>query len=176
MEEIFSKILTKIIEQTVNFAPLGGVSLVVFIFFWISGSIARKIVRHLGEKFGEEREAVFRLVGSTLKVGLVLFGFITALGTMGVDISALIAGLGLSGFALGFALKDALSNLLAGIMIIMYRPFNTNDRILVAGCEGEVSEINLRYTVLDGVDRKFVIPNNTIFANTINILNKASRR
>ena len=50
-------------------------------------------------------------------------GVITALGTIGVDVTGLVAGFGLTGFAVGFAMKDALANLLAGVMILLYRPF-----------------------------------------------------
>ena len=48
---------------------------------------------------------------------VMIFGFVTALGSVGVDVSALVAGLGLTGFALGFALKDTISNLLSGVLI-----------------------------------------------------------
>ena len=52
-------------------------------------------------------------MGRTAKIAILIFGTATALGTMGVNVSALIAGLGLTGIALGFAFRDALSNLVA---------------------------------------------------------------
>ena len=63
------------------------------------------------------------LVRQGLRVVLWLAGLASALGTLGVNISALIAGLGLGGFALGFALRDILANLVAGVLILVYRPF-----------------------------------------------------
>jgi len=54
--------------------------------------------------------------------------------------------------------------------IIIYRPFQYKDRISVAGCEGEVIEINLRYTTLQGENILFLIPNATLFSNSIRIL------
>ena len=54
------------------------------------------------------------------KLSLIVFGLVTALGTAGVNVSALVAGLGLTGFALGFAFRDVLSNLLAGVLILLY--------------------------------------------------------
>jgi len=79
-------------------------------------------------------------------VALIIFGFITAPGTLGVNISALVAGLGLTGFALGFAFRDALPNVLAGIMILFYHPFRRGDRVVITGLEGQVTAIDLRYT------------------------------
>ncbi len=88
---------------------------------------------------------------------------------MGVDVSALVAGLGLTGFALGFALRDAVSNLLAGILIILYQPFRPGDRIEVAGSAGTVVGVNLRYTVLDAGDRRILVPNSTLFSNSVTV-------
>jgi small conductance mechanosensitive channel len=84
-----------------------------------------------------------------------------------VDVTALVAGLGLTGFALGFALRDAVSNLLAGIVIILYQPFRMGDRIEVDGSAGTVVGIDLRYTVLDAADRWILVPNNTLLSNSV---------
>lgn len=100
-------------------------------------------------------------------VGVWVFGIMTALGTLGVDVSALVAGLGLTGFALGFALKDVISNALSGILILVYQPFRKGSVINVTGSEGMVVEINLRYTVLQGDDKLSFVPNATLFTNTV---------
>jgi small conductance mechanosensitive channel len=69
--------------------------------------------------------------------------------------------------ALGFALRDAVSNLLAGILIILYQPFRVGDRIEVAGSAGTVVGINLRYTVLDAADMRILLPNSTLLSNSV---------
>jgi small conductance mechanosensitive channel len=97
---------------------------------------------------------------------------VTALGTLGINVSALVAGLGLTGFALGFAFKDALSNLLAGILILIYRPFMRGERISVTGLEGEVAELNFRYTVLRTPEKRILIPNSTLFTNAVTVMEK----
>ena len=74
--------------------------------------------------------ALIRLLGKAIKNILLLIGVISALGTIGIDISAMVAGLGLTGFALGFALKDILSNLISGVLILLYEPFKLNDSII----------------------------------------------
>lgn len=95
---------------------------------------------------------------------------ITVLGTWGVDISALIAGLGLTGFALGFALKDVLASCIAGILILFYRPFQLNSKITVMGVEGTVIDIDLRYTTLQNKNEKHLIPNSKLISEKITIL------
>jgi hypothetical protein len=104
------------------------------------------------------------------------FGTITALGTIGIDIWAMVAGLGLVGFALGFALKDLLSNFLAGFLILLYNPFVRGDVIAVSGNEGQVVEINMRYTVLQNNEKRILIPNSTLFQNNVIVFKRAEER
>ena len=115
---------------------------------------------------------IIRLAGRTAAIALLAFGTVSALGTMGINVTALVAGLGLTGFALGFALKDVLSNFLAGVLILLYRPFELNDHIVVAGSEGIVTEIDLRYTTLQKEGQKFLIPNSVLITNSISVLER----
>jgi len=109
------------------------------------------------------------LLGRIAGISLVVFGTITALGTLGIDVSALVAGLGLTGFALGFAFRDVLSNVLAGVLILLYRPFHRGDKIRVTGFEGSVTNIDLRYTTIAAADRIILIPNSNLFTNPIEV-------
>ncbi|MCH8157277.1 MAG: mechanosensitive ion channel [Nitrospinae bacterium] len=77
--------------------------------------------------------------------------------------SALVAGLGVTGFALGFAMKDTISNLLAGVLLLVYRPFAIDDHINISGQDGKVVAIDLRYTTLADGDKKILIPNSMVF-------------
>jgi small conductance mechanosensitive channel len=63
----------------------------------------------------------------------------------------------------------ALPRIAAGLLIILYQPFRTGDRIQVAGSAGTVIGINLRYTVLDAGDRRILVPNGTLFSNTVTV-------
>ncbi len=74
------------------------------------------------------------ILARTAKLALLCIGVISALGTLGVDVTAMVTGLGLTGFAVGFALKDIISNSLAGILILIYKPFQRHDRIMVTFC------------------------------------------
>jgi len=94
---------------------------------------------------------------------------VTALGTLGVNISGIVAGLGLTGFALGFALKDSISNLLAGVMILLYRPFEVGDRIDVGGLSGVVMHVNLRYTEMESETERVLVPNAKLLIDPIRV-------
>src|SRR5690606_892742 len=90
--------------------------LLVFVAFWIAAIAVRAVVRRLATN-RQVQPALVRLMAKAAWLALLTFGAINALGTMGVDVAALVAGLGLTGFALGFALKDIISNLLAGVLV-----------------------------------------------------------
>ncbi|VAX23778.1 hypothetical protein MNBD_NITROSPINAE02-1807 [hydrothermal vent metagenome] len=109
------------------------------------------------------------LIASFAYYAILVLGVMVGVSMMGIDITPVVAALGLGGFALGFALRDAISNLLAGILIIVYRPFSIGDNISVGGDEGEVAEINLRYTVLINNDGKTLVPNQKIISQTVKI-------
>ena len=61
----------------------------------------------------------------------------TELFSIGIHVSAIVASLGLTGFAIGFAFKDALSNYLAGIMVILYKPYDIRDNVNITGVRGK---------------------------------------
>ncbi len=110
------------------------------------------------------------LITTTAYYTIFVLSIMTGVATMGVDITPIIAALGLGGFALGFALRDVISNVLAGLLIIIYRPFSLGDYISVAGSEGKVEETNLRYIVLDvGEGDRELVPNKMIFSNPVKV-------
>jgi small-conductance mechanosensitive channel len=164
MEEGLNKLLT----ATVLFVPTLVASVAVFVAFWIAAIVTQAVLSRLGHAGGLDPD-VLNLGRRVAKIGLLVFGGITALGTSGINVSALVAGLGLTGFALGFALKDILSNFLAGTLILTYRPFRRNDRVSVAGVDGVVTEIDLRYTTLHNEQQTILIPNSTLFTNIISV-------
>jgi len=136
--------------------------------FWLASRIARKTIFAAGDKASLEYPVV-RLMAMAARVTLLVAGLITALGTLGVDVSALVAGLGLTGFALGFAVKDTISNILAGVLLLVYRPFSKTDYVEVKGMEGEVTGIDLRYTTLQKEGQTILLPNSLLFTNPITI-------
>jgi small conductance mechanosensitive channel len=151
-----------------------GMGLLILAASWMLGSLAYRLIERVASRAGPSREDVLQLLAQIARTAVMTFGIVTALGTMGVNVSALVAGLGLTGFALGFAFRDALSNLLAGAMILFYRPFRRHDRIKVAEFEGTVAEINLRYTIIRREGSRVLIPNSNLLTNPIIVLDVAA--
>ena len=143
----------------------------VLIAFWITAIIISYIIKRVSKGVGEEREEVIFLLSRISYISLVFVGVISGLGTIGVNIMPLITGLGLTGFALGYAFKDLLSNVLAGVMIIIHRPFIVGDEITVANLTGKIVNIDLRYTALTADNKIYLIPNTSLMTNPITITN-----
>ena len=141
---------------------------VLFIAFFLASAVRKKVLG-LGERLPTYSKGIANLVANTLYVAVLTVGAVISLGSLGVNVNALITGLGLTGFAVGFALKDIISNILAGALIILYTPFRIGDTIKVGGHEGRVVEINLRYTVIESDEGKVLIPNSTMFTNIITL-------
>ncbi len=111
-------------------------------------------------------------LGKSISIAIWITALLTVLGTWGVDISALVAGLGLTGFAIGYALKDVLVNVVAGIMIIFYKTVEINTHVALLDVEGVVIDVDLRYTTIQGAKAKHLIPNSRLLSETITIFNK----
>ncbi len=157
------------IDQAVAFVPRLGLALMIFVAFWIAGKILRRGVGVALSPLGADRAEVIKLLANAGHGALLMFGAITALGTVGIDVTALVASLGLAGFAVGFALRDAISNVLAGVMVLMYRPFRVGDHIATSGLEGKVVAIDLRYTTIDSDDCRYLIPNSTLLSKPMTV-------
>ena len=157
-----------VLEQLTLLGQKVGITVVVLLIFWILANVSKRAIIKISKKF-ELNAHLTSLFARTAKITVLIFGVITVLGTLGVDVSALVAGLGLTGFALGFALKDIISNAVAGVLVIIYKPIKYNDRVSVSSFQGKVMEINLRYTVLQGENATIFVPNSTLFTNGITV-------
>ena len=168
------KALEILLDQTGLWAPkVGGAILVILIFLAISRIIRRTIIKTSVRLKLDRHLAAF--LARISAITIVIIGIVTALGTLGINVSAIVAGLGLTGFAVGFALKDTISNLLSGILILLYRPFHIGDTISVSGYEGSVVSIDLRYTELTYERKKILIPNSKLFTDPITVIQKGEQ-
>lgn len=161
------QVLSNLFEAVGQALPGVIAGLAIFAAFLVAAAMARRVFGRLTQRIDEQKRTLAELGGQTLRYVIVTVGLITGLGTMGIDVSALIVGLGLTGFALSFAFRDALSNLLAGVLIILYQPFKTGDTITVSGHTGTITGINFRYTVLESEGKTVLVPNKTTFGTVI---------
>jgi small conductance mechanosensitive channel len=153
--------------------PRGGVALGLLLIFWVAALLLERGVSRVGRRRDLNLDLT-HMLGRLARLALVAFGVVTAVGTLGIDVKALVAGLGLTGFALGFALKDIIANLLAGILVLFYKPFGRDDQIEVAGTSGRVDGINMRYTILAAGDgTRVLVPNSILFTNSIRVISAA---
>jgi len=160
-----------LLEQAKLLAPGFALGLASIIPFIILSILIKFIFRKISNKktYSSKRHIIL-FIAKLLQVVIWIIAIITALGTFGIDVSAIIAGLGLTGFALGFALKDVLSSSIAGAMIMLYQPFKLNDRISVMGITGKVINIDMRYATLQNEDGTHLIPNSKLISEKVSII------
>ena len=104
----------------------------------------------------------------SVKIFLWLVLIILIAGNLGFDVTGFIAGLSVIGFVVGFAVKDLLSNLAAGMFILIKRPFLVGDTVSVAGVTGEVLEVNLAACIIFSTEHETVtVPNAKVWGNPI---------
>jgi small-conductance mechanosensitive channel len=143
---------------------LGAVAILVA--FWIAARVAVSVLRRAAP-FARLDPDLQGFLGQVAKGALIAIGIVSALGTTGFDVTALVAGLGLTTFAVGFALRDVIANVMSGLIVFAFRPFRRKDRIEVVGQAGTVVEVDMRYTTLEGADRTVLVPNSLLMTNVI---------
>jgi MscS family membrane protein len=156
---------------------------VIFYIILLASRVVDFISYVLLEKFKQkgdkERLQIYPLIKNILKVLIWTAGIFTILKTIFlVDVTALIAGLGIGGIAIAFALKDSLENLLASILIMLDKPFLIGDWVKVNGVEGTVENLGFRSTHIRTFDKTLVsIPNKKLIDNNLeNLSERGTRR
>jgi small conductance mechanosensitive channel len=119
---------------------------------------------------------VTNLLAQLARWTIILAGTITALQRL-FDVTAFLAGLGIIGFTIGFALQDVMKNFAAGIILLVQKPFSVGEVIGVNGFDGTVLEINLRTTEMKALDGRLItMPNADVLSNPIINYTRADRR
>ncbi|HAQ75604.1 MAG TPA: mechanosensitive ion channel protein MscS [Hyphomonas sp.] len=141
--------------------------LILIIGFWIAGRVGKSI-RNAGERNERLDDTLFRFMGSVAKYVILAFVIIAVLNRFGVETTSIVALLGAASLAVGLALQGAMSNLAAGVMLMVFRPYRVGDFIDAAGKFGKVDEITLFTTVLQTFDnQQIIIPNGQIWGDQI---------
>ena len=186
-EGVAASLFAEWLDQSRNWVMENGAALVfqliiivlILIAFRFLAMLVSKLITRGLEKSKVEVSHLFREFAISISRKLVmLLGILVVLSQIGIDVGPMLAGLGVAGFIIGFALKDTLSNFASGMMILVYRPFDIGDAVEVDGVVGKVKAMTLvSTTVLTFDNQQLMIPNNNIWGNTIkNITARRVRR
>jgi len=151
---------------------------VTILAFMILSSILGKATRRAVAKAKGASALLKDFLVNVVHKATFLVGLVVALSMLEVNIGPFLAAIGAAGFIIGFALQGTLSNFAAGIMILLYRPYDIGNFVNVAGISGTVSAMTLVSTTLNLPDNQTVIvPNNSIWGGIItNVTGSETRR
>ncbi|SFM21349.1 mechanosensitive ion channel family protein [Marinobacter zhejiangensis] len=140
---------------------------ILIIGIWVAGKVYQSIA-HISTKHEQLDDTLFRFFGSVARYTILAFVGIAVLNRFGVQTASIIALLGAAGLAVGLALQGTLSNLAAGVMLLIFRPYKVGDFIDAAGKFGKVTEVDMFTTILQTFDnQQIIIPNSQIWGQQI---------
>lgn len=133
---------------------------------WVSRKLVRAMIIVLEKR--DIDPTITRFLQNVANAVLLVVILIAALNQLGVETSSMLAVLGAAGLAIGLALKDSLSNIASGVLMVAFRPFRVGDFVETAGQRGKVGKISVFYTELLTPDNKLVIiPNSLVTGGVI---------
>lgn len=143
-------------------------AIVVLIVGLIAAGWAKRAVQRVLRRTGRVDDTLTGFLGSLVKYAVVAFTVIAVLQQFGVEATSLVAIFGAAGLAIGLALQGTLSNVAAGVMLLLFRPFKIGDYIEAGGHGGTVKGISLFTTELASPDNvQIIIPNTAIWGSAI---------
>ena len=167
VDQIYTYFNENIVDQLAIIAKNAFIAIITILVFYILYRVLKNILNRVIKQF-ELGKTIKSFLIMGLKYTIMVFAVVTALDQIGYDITSLIAGLGIAGIAIGFAAKDTLSNIVAGIFIFWDRPFYIGDLVEIEDEYGKVQDITLRTTRIVTPDGRMVsIPNQNIAANKV---------
>jgi small conductance mechanosensitive channel len=143
--------------------------IVVLLVFKTLSRITKRVVRAASNKSNLDMSELLKNILVSTSGGIVMaLGVLMALSSIGISLAPMLAGLGVAGFIVGFALQDSLGNFASGAMILLYRPFDVDDLVEVTGASGLVKKMNLVSTTIVTLDNQtLVVPNSKIWGDVI---------
>lgn len=143
-------------------------AIVLLMIGWVVASWAGRKVTRIGLAYAHLDNTLFNFLGSIVRYTVLAFVVLIVLNTFGVRTTSIVAAIGAAGLAIGLALQGTLSNVAAGVMIILFRPLKIGDFVEVAGKMGTVKDITLNYTELADLGNvQIIIPNSDVWGNVI---------
>lgn len=155
-------------ESILAFLPRLALAILIYLAARLLSRWLTRLVRQALERQAVDREVVLLLQMMT-RWGIIVLGVILALEQLAPGrLTALLAGVGVLGFTLGFALQDVARNFIAGILLLVTQPFEIGDTVDILGSVGKIEAINLRMVVMRAVDGRYLmIPNSEVLSSSI---------
>ncbi len=172
-----SEQLEALLVDAASFIPKLIVALIIFVAALVLAGAAQRWARQF-VKEKTDHKATQQLLARLARWSVIVSGTLVALDQVDFDITGFLTGLGILGFTVGFALQDVARNFIAGLLLLIQRPFNIGERVELAGFKGTVLSISTRDTVVETLDGEIVsLPNTNVLSNPIiNYSQQAHRR
>lgn len=168
VRELMQPILTWLTEKGLSFALDVAAALVILALGAIAIRLLAAALNKAMKKADGKHALAVRFVVSVIVKVAWAFLLVTVIGKLGVNVGPIIAGLGVTGFVLGFAFQESLGSLASGLMIAINEPFKVGDYVSVAGYEGTVTALDMMAVTLTTADsRKVTIPNKSAWGSPI---------
>ena len=180
---ILSSWLNNFWDWLANNAPQHLIQLLVFAVILLATKLLAKVTRKvIGKAVVSKNLNMSQLMQDffiAMSGNLVwIIGILVGLSQIGLDLTPVLTGFGIAGVIIGFALQDTLSNFAAGMMLLIYRPFDVGDFVFAGGVDGKVSHMSLVNTTIKTFDNQIIIvPNSKIWGDVIkNVTHERVRR
>jgi len=163
MQSIFDKLLDYFLKYGITFVY----AILIFIIGkWVAQIIAR--ISGTAMQKSKLNETLVSFLKNIVYYTLLIFVCIAALNKIGIETTSFVAVIGAAGLAVGLALQGSLANFAAGVMLILFQPFNVGDSVEAGGASGKIKEIQIFSTIIEGDDKKtIIVPNAKITSDKI---------
>jgi small conductance mechanosensitive channel len=177
MEEQFAEYSETLLPMVVDhgLSVLGAV-IILIAGFIVAKWAAKKVAKRAGESQKIDDTLVL-IIAQVTRIFIIIVTILAVLGQFGVETTSIVAVLGASALAVGLALQGTLSNVAAGVMLLMLRPFKVGDAVNLAGTLGVVDAIGLFTTEMHSFDNVGIsMPNSKVWGSEIQNLNRFETR
>ncbi len=159
--------LQQLLADFLTFLPKLIAALVLFIIFIYVANLISRLVRRIMERRRAD-PGVTLLLFHVIRWGIILLGTAVSLQQVEFELTAFLAGLGILGFTVGFALQDISQNITAGLLLLLQKPFEIGDMVEIDGFRGRVLSVDLRSTeLLTNDGHNVLLPNAKVFTTPI---------
>jgi len=160
--------MTALLERGIDMGSNVLLAATIFVIGLMVAGTARRLVMGSASKSQRIEPTLAKFFSSIIYYAIMVMVFIAVLDRFGVETTSLVAALGAATLAIGLALQGTLSDLAAGVMIVLFRPYRIGDFVEVAGQSGSVKDVNLFNTVLaTGDNKKIIVPNSSAWGSVI---------